>query len=60
MKEKLGLACVKLSKLEGSGTMPDGSLIWLNVAEQIRSIKFQNNVTGFGFQAFLYPVSKNR
>jgi len=60
VKDKLGLACVKSPKLEGSGKMPDGSLIWLDVTEQRRSIKFHNKVTRFSFQAFLYPVSKNR
>lgn len=60
MKEKLGLTFVNLPNLEGSGNMPDGSLIWLIVAEQIRSIKFQHKVTEFAFQAFLYPLSKNR
>lgn len=60
MKQKLGLACVKPSKLERSQKMPDNSLICLNGAEQIRSIKFQNKVTGFGLQAFLYSWSKNR
>lgn len=60
MKEKLMLACVKPRKLERSGKMPDNSLICLNGAEQIRSIKFHNKVTGFGLQTFLYSCSKSR
>lgn len=59
MKEKLGSTSVELSKLERSGKMPDNSLISLNGAEQIRSIKFQNKVIGFGLQAFLYSWSKS-